>query len=92
MKLVFMKWTRLQLLIAFCALFDAWVLANCFDAGDLAKRWGFKDTRHFRAILKALTAFRGLHSFVGVDDKSRRHVFYCATREETIKLYTRVGK
>ena len=89
MKLKFHEWTRLQLLIALCAVVDAWVFSSAFDAGTFARKWGFKDSRHLRAVLKCLARFPALHQFDGVDKKNRHHVYYCAESKRMIEFYER---
>jgi len=72
--------TPLAFDIQLAALTLAWPGGVSFTIAAFCRKYGFKDTRYLRAILKGMVARGELCGFEAVYSDGRKRLVYCATR------------
>jgi DNA-binding transcriptional regulator PaaX len=78
--------TVLQLEIENAALRDAWRNQCCFKIGQFCKKFGFKDTRQLRAILRNMAGAGDLYEFREGNNKNTP-LYYCAQKTSMMTIF-----
>lgn len=65
---------------------NAWRFRCCFTVTSFCAKFGFKDTRQLRAVLREMVANGDLFSF-RESDRKNAPIFYCAQQTEMASIF-----
>jgi len=79
--------TILRLQVELAAMRNAWKNKCCFTVRSFCEKYGFKDTRYLRSILKGMVAAGDLYSFKGRGGESREKLYFCAQQTDMMQIF-----
>jgi len=79
--------TVLRLSIENAALRNAWRNKCAFTVRDFCEKYGYKDTRYLRSILKEMVSYGDLCQFYGSGDTNRDRLYFCAQQTDMIAIF-----